>query len=92
MRFSDVKASLRGPIWVEALTGPAVDLRGGERFQRSFRLADHGPSVGERKGSDECGRVEYARLHVYGDGWNMRRPIRLRSANCGKFAAPEGPP
>lgn len=55
--------STRTDLEVQVLARPAIDLLGGERLQRRFRLGDHGPEVGERNRSDQGGRGEDAVLH-----------------------------
>src|SRR5262249_60037024 len=50
-------------INVQVLAGPAIDLIGGERLQRRYRLADYGSQVGERHRSDRRGWGEHAGLH-----------------------------
>src|SRR3981189_2987700 len=52
----------RADLKVQCLARPAVDLVGGERFERRFRLADHGLQVGEGDRTDQGGRGEYAGL------------------------------
>src|SRR3546814_3366288 len=52
----------RADLKVQRPACPAVDLVRGKRFQRRFRLADHGLQVGEGDRADQRGRGEHAGL------------------------------